>query len=334
MRLLLLNRSSNAGGGTTWCMTLATGLAERGHTVKVIFTRLGQWDNFMHKRMRDTGMLVNGLCYGYQKDAWPILLAAYIDSFQPDRVFVDNRERMREVAQRSVWLSAGAAKIMFICHCHGVPHSEIEEVKPWLHKVVCVSEASAPLVAAYDPVVIRNAVHPAPDDGTDVRAKFGIPPEAFLIGYVGRHDSNKNTQSLYEAFKDTDWWLLLAGRNAPKPPSDLAEEAKRRVVVHDGEVEMPGAFYRGMDVFVLPSKSEGFPLAPLEALLSRTRVAMTRTSDYPSLFEKAIGFFDYGDVDGMRQAIADAPGPEMAQRIIANQLTVDRMLKQYEAVLR
>jgi glycosyltransferase involved in cell wall biosynthesis len=331
MRILLLSRSSNAGGGTTWCETIAKGLSDRGHQVRVIFTRLGTPANFMQSRL--VPFVVSPLCYRYASPEWPTLLGRFIDSYQPTHIMVDNRERMREIATRSSWLAGDGAKIVFICHCHGVPLPQLEEVRPWLAKVVCVSEASEGLLRDYDTVVIRNAVNSPPGNGEDVRENLEIPSNAFVIGYVGRHDSNKSTGALFDLLMGSDWWLLMGGRNVPRPPSGMAAGAKDRMRLVEGEIANPKDWYRAMDVFVLPSKSEGFPLSPLEALLCNCRVAMTFVSDYPAMFANAIAFFPHGDSAAMREAIENAPDPELGQTIMREQLSVEGMLDQYEAAM-
>lgn len=161
-----------------------------------------------------------------------------------------------------------------------------------------------------------------------------------VIGCIGRFDQNKCGGSpkgyahiLYEAVEETDWWLILAGPGAPGPPPELDSATKDHIRVHPVEVSNPADWYRALDVFVLPSKSEGFPLCISEALLCGCRVASTRVSDLEEVFSESIGFFDYGDVAGMRNAIRCAPSPEAGQVVIARELTVERMIDQYEEAL-
>lgn len=341
MRILLLGRSSNAGGGPAWAANLIRGLSERGHSCRIIFTRIGTRSNFMHKRLANAGFVVEPLCYRYPQQDYPGDLATFIQSWRPDRLLIDNRERMAEVFPFCECLRTRDTKVVFINHCQGTPVSLLQELSPYLWKIICVSERSARPLAQFNPVVIRNAVYPPPGRGEDVRAKFGIPQEVFLVGYLGRFDSNKagrNGQDprhiLFDALQGNEHWLLLAGKGAPSPPPELEASAKDRIRVWGAEVEFIADWYRVLDVYMLPSKDEGFPLAPLEALLCGCRVAMTRTSDFEDLFgESAIAFFDHGDLAGMREAILRAPDPSLGQKVIAEQLSVERMLDQYEEAL-
>jgi glycosyltransferase involved in cell wall biosynthesis len=251
---------------------------------------------------------------------------------------IDNPERIREVAEWSQRLRSHATRVVFIAHCDGTPDSVLRMIEPHLWKTICVSEKAAGTLKAFSPVVIRNSVCAPPGNGENIRARFGIPASAFVIGYVGRQDENKwgrparnGPPILFDALQGNEHYLLLAGKDAPHPPSGLEASAKDRIRVWSESVENIGDWYHALDVFVLPSRSEGFPLSPLEALLSGTRVAMTPTSDFPSLLGGAIAFFEYGDVAGMRRAILEAPPAALGQAVITEHLSVGRMIDEYEA---
>src|SRR4029078_10877968 len=49
--------------------------------------------------------------------------------------------------------------------------------------------------------VDTSAFHPVPADGEDVRGEFGIPRERTLLLYVGRLAQEKNTRTLFAAFR-------------------------------------------------------------------------------------------------------------------------------------
>ena len=120
----------------------------------------------------------------------------------------------------------------------------------------------------------------------------------------------------------------------PKPPPELEASVEDRIRVWPFEVPNPGDFYRALDVFVLPSKDEGFPLCVSEAFLCGCRVVSTRVSDLEEVFgERAMAFFDHGDVQGLRDAILRAPDPSFGQQVIREKLSVERMLDGYEAAL-
>ena len=108
----------------------------------------------------------------------------------------------------------------------------------------------------------------------DMRKKIGIDEKKFVIGHVGRFSDTKNHSFLLEVFyeinKKCDALLLLVGEGSlrediEKKAQDLGVSEKivflgRRNDVYD--------VLQAMDVFVLPSKYEGFPVSVVEAQCS------------------------------------------------------------------
>jgi 1,2-diacylglycerol 3-alpha-glucosyltransferase len=112
-------------------------------------------------------------------------------------------------------------------------------------------------------------------DGADVRARFKIPPDAFVIGHLGRLAAEKNLEFLVRAVTDamhrrgTIHFLLVGGC----PFSDrIREQFRRRRLgsrlhltgVLEGE-EVADA-YAAMDIFAFSSKSETQGLVVAEAM--------------------------------------------------------------------
>ena len=172
MKLLLLSRSSNAGGGPRWSETLARGLSARGHSVRVVFTWLGDGSTVFHSALQD--LVHEPLCYRKFDPTYPKDLAAFIDASGVDRILIDNHERLQEVVPHCERLQTRKAKVFFIAHCHGCPASYLEAIDPLLSGVICVSESSAETIRRFSPTVIRNGVYPPPSNGEDVRARMGI----------------------------------------------------------------------------------------------------------------------------------------------------------------
>ena len=127
----------------------------------------------------------------------------------------------------------------------------------------------------------------------DARAHLGLPPQASVIGAIGRLVPVKGHAHLLRAFarvaaRFPDTRLLIIG--------DGRERARlEKLVVQLGlesRVHLPGArpdalrFIRAFDLFVMPSLEEGFPLALLEAMTGRLPVIV---SDIPSMHELVAG---------------------------------------------
>ena len=105
--------------------------------------------------------------------------------------------------------------------------------------------------------------------GVDIdafRPGDGLRHETFTIGFVGQLTQRKGISyllSAFEAVRPSGARLLLVGR-----PTGAARPWLRPGVEHHPAVARSALrqFYEQMDVFVLPSLVEGFPLTALEAM--------------------------------------------------------------------
>jgi glycosyltransferase involved in cell wall biosynthesis len=116
------------------------------------------------------------------------------------------------------------------------------------------------------------------------RARFGIPPEAAVIGFVGRVVRDKGVEELAAAWRELreafpHLHLLLVG---PWEPQDPVSPATERLLRDDPRVHLGGLdwdtppLYAAMDLVALPTYREGFPNVPLEAAAMRLPVVATR----------------------------------------------------------
>jgi len=111
---------------------------------------------------------------------------------------------------------------------------------------------------------------------TASRKKVKIPDKS-VIGYVGRISKEKNTQTLYEAFKklsdQEDKHLLMVG-DGPKDQIDKFKKLNNCTVT--GFVNNVHDYLKAMDVFVMPSLTETTSLATLEAMSCGLPVIVTK----------------------------------------------------------
>jgi glycosyltransferase involved in cell wall biosynthesis len=154
----------------------------------------------------------------------------------------------------------------------------------WVAKYVAVSETARQAIIKHlqlSPekiVTILNAVDLAPfqpprDDGASLRAAMGLPPEAMVVGSVGRLAPLKNYANLIRWVGDLaaafpQLHLLLIGDGEERHAlevliGELRLRDRVRLLGHRGDIpEMLGA----MDIFAFPSLSEGLPRAVMEAM--------------------------------------------------------------------
>jgi glycosyltransferase involved in cell wall biosynthesis len=163
----------------------------------------------------------------------------------------------------------------------------------------CVSRDIAEEVAACRIVpqakieVVANGIDTAAfavdDDPLVLRRALDIPEHAPVIGTVGRLNEIKRQDLLLSAVAQIpDTHLLLVG-DGPRLQAlrDLAGKLKIEGRVHfAGYQSRPEAYLRTMDVFALTSRSEGMPLAVLEAWATGLPVVASRVGGLPDLIEE------------------------------------------------
>jgi lipopolysaccharide/colanic/teichoic acid biosynthesis glycosyltransferase/glycosyltransferase involved in cell wall biosynthesis len=202
-----------------------------------------------------------------------------------------------------------------VYHMRGLPlatangwRRRILWITEWLacrlaHRVLCVSHSlrqlavdarvcpagkiSVPLGGSgngVDALGRFNSANLKPDARETTRARFGIPAEAHVIGFVGRLVRDKGIIELASAWQSlrADWpnvHLLLVG---PIEPQDPIPATVHDALRHDDRVHFAGMdwntppLYAAMDVVALPTYREGFPNVPLEAAAMELPVVATR----------------------------------------------------------
>jgi len=119
-------------------------------------------------------------------------------------------------------------------------------------------------------------------DKAVVKRCLGIEPDDYVVGTVGRLEPVKDQKTLLEAFsilhrKKTNTRLMIVGDG--KERQNLQRTADRLnlndSIVFTGERNDVDHLLRGMDVFVLPSLSEGISITLLEAMREEVPVIAT-----------------------------------------------------------
>tara|TARA_Y100000588_G_C13978652_1_gene806173 strand:- start:171 stop:893 length:723 start_codon:yes stop_codon:yes gene_type:complete len=142
--------------------------------------------------------------------------------------------------------------------------------------------------------VVHNGINPKSFstemremDSEKLRGKLNIQPQDFVIGSVGRDNPYKDFKNLIKAIvalsKTTQQLkVLIIG-----PEIDKNEEIKTLIEEHNlqeifnliGNQTDMVPWYGVMDLLVLPSKSEAFPMVLIEALCSGTMCCSTDVGD-------------------------------------------------------
>jgi glycosyltransferase involved in cell wall biosynthesis len=138
----------------------------------------------------------------------------------------------------------------------------------------------------------RFSVQSIGDEGLRFRERLGIKPGTFLIGGVGRLVHEKNHVVLIEALRDLraqgiDAHVVIAGKGNCR---SLLEQraAKLQVQWHvslTGVMEDVRPLLAALDVFVLPSLTDTFSNAALEAMAMSRPVVLSRTGGATEMVE-------------------------------------------------
>jgi glycosyltransferase involved in cell wall biosynthesis len=130
----------------------------------------------------------------------------------------------------------------------------------------------------------RFSIQSIGEEGVRFRQRLGIKPDTFLIGGVGRLVREKNHIVLIEALRDLraqgiDAHVVIAGKGDCR---DLLERriAQTQLQWHvslTGVMEDVRPLLAALDVFVLPSLTDTFSNAALEAMSMSRPVVLSRT---------------------------------------------------------
>lgn len=155
------------------------------------------------------------------------------------------------------------------------------------------------------------------------RAQFNIGERAFMVGSVGRLVAEKNQLPLIDAVADlrasgADVQLMLVGDGPMRSALEqrAAERAITNAVTFTGAMPDVRVALKAFDVFVLPSLSETFSNAALEAMAMQLPVILTRTGGAAEMIE-----------DGREGYIVDVG--DLSRRLpqLLNQLRLDSRLR-------
>ncbi|MBD2111215.1 MULTISPECIES: glycosyltransferase family 4 protein [Cyanophyceae] len=215
---------------------------------------------------------------------------------------------------------------------------------------VAVGEASARRMEDFY-ALGRNTVISVPNGVPDVEVEPAPSPvlkePMLVVGSVGRLDAMKAHDILLRAIAQVDdTHVVVWGDGAER---QALEHLAQDLGIGDrvslpGWVNNPRAHLPNVDIFVLPSRSEGFPLAIVEAMLAARPVIATRVGSVAeAVIEQETGLLiEKNDVMGLVNALRRlkndaALREQMGQRgraVAVAQFTAQAMAQRYEQIWR
>lgn len=264
-------------------------------------------------------------------------------------------------------LAAGLAGVPIIHGEHGRNLNELNEInrpKSWAKRIlgrrvdrlVTVSQAIATEWVGYG--VPRKKIEWIPNgvdvarfqprlDREELRRSFGLPEHGFLIGTVGRFDPIKNYEVLIEAFArlaprfpESALAFLGEGPRGPNLRGLATTLGVEDRVFWPGRRPDPHNFLPALDIFVLPSLSEGMSNVVLEAMASCLPVVCADLPAHREVFEPGSEGVVVSPCDA--QSLSDAlallvADPERrcalgaaARRRVLARFNLQRMISDYE----
>lgn len=150
-----------------------------------------------------------------------------------------------------------------------------------------------------------------------VREDFGLGIHDRVALYLGRVHPKKGLDHFLVSFKELrdanpSWKLVVGGEYSDRSYRRRIEEEVRRLRLTDS-VRFLGAvygvdkwaLYAAADIFVLPSHSEGFSMAVLEAMASRLPVLVTDGCNFPEVCSQGAGYVVGNNTEAFTKALFD-----------------------------
>jgi len=190
-----------------------------------------------------------------------------------------------------------------------------------------------------------------PTSDLDYRGLYGIPREAFVVGWVGRMTGVKDTSAVLDILRSTrdlgvDAVLCMVGDGPERDGLEARahELGIARHVYFVGYQADVAGYYRLFDAFVLPSVNEGTPVSAIESLASGTPVVANRVGGVPDVVRDGLDGFlvEPGDVEGAASRLADlAADPERraqlgesGRRRVLRRYSVERLVDDVDRLYR
>lgn len=193
---------------------------------------------------------------------------------------------------------------------------------------------------------------------SSMRDALGIAPDTLVVGTVGRQSPEKNLPALIDAVarlgpSAADTVLLLCGegdeqmRPTLRARGDDAGLGDRLLL--PGRLDDVAGVLASLDVFALPSLTEGMPLSLMEAMAAGVAVVATAVGGVPELVrdgENGLLVEEPSDIAALSAAIARllahptlrADLAQNAARTVKNRFSFDRMIDKiqltYDHVIR
>ncbi|MBX3232344.1 MAG: glycosyltransferase [Labilithrix sp.] len=328
MRIAEVVLSLDIGGQERLLVRMCQALRERGHDVHVVTLTGGG-----ALRSEVAPLPIHDVV---RRDGFdPTLYARLFRLFRrlrPDVVHTHNAAPLSYAAP-----AARLARVPRIVHTR---HGHIPYTKNALrlarvgarcaHHFVAVAQDTADIAAREERpprgrlTVIENGIplgkfRPDAEARAAIRAELGIPPDAFVVGTVGRLVEEKDyphlVRSLAPVVSDR-FRLVIVGEGGTRGAIEAAiDPAARPFVTLTGARPDVPRLLASFDVFALSSKNEGLPLVIAEAMATELPIVATAVGGIPDVVPSDTGLLvPSGDAAALRGAVQELADDESRRR--------------------
>jgi len=349
LRILYVITKANWGGAQRYVYDLATAAHNEGHEVLVIAGAGG----VLTQKLEAAGVATLSLSslsrevhLGTELKVFSELRHA-IKEFDPDIVHGNSSKAggLAALAART----SGNARAIFTAHGWAFNENRPKWQKAliWLlhyatvllsHQTICVSEAARNdarmmLGAQKKLSVIHNGIGPI-DFLSLSEARARLAPEAtqsFWIGTIAELHPTKQIHVLIRAFKDiahahpeTLLVLMGDGEERERLTALVSRFGIQDRVIFCGHVDEASRYLKALDVFVLPSRSEGLAYVLIEAGRAGIPVVASKVGGIPEVVQNGVSgvLVKPGSheqlISAIRELIRD---PELRTRLATNLTT-------------
>jgi D-inositol-3-phosphate glycosyltransferase len=128
----------------------------------------------------------------------------------------------------------------------------------------------------------------------DIRERYNIPLDKFVVLFVGRFVPKKGFDVLYRA-KDPSYLLVFVGGGIV--PEHIQSDTSVKIIGPLPQEEL-AMLYKASDVFILPSYGEGFPLSIQEAMATGLPIITSKHNRLDQTLDTPfINFIDITEVE-------------------------------------
>lgn len=198
---------------------------------------------------------------------------------------------------------------------------------------------------------LERRITSSQSDRADVRDRFGIPPDRFLIGWLGRMTEIKRVDDLLDALRllrrrNVDAALLLVGDG---PLRARLEQRAAALGITEyccfaGFSDNVGPYLAAFDVVALSSANEGTPVTLIEALAAERAVLSTDVGGVSDVVQDGTSglLVPVGDVGRMAEALQRlAESPQLraefgraGRSYVMSRYTVPRLVDDVDSLYR